>query len=306
MIRALSLPAKLAVKSLETPVTQHCNLRCAACDHASPFLAKSFLDVSLLARDLDVLGRAMRAEEFRLVGGEPLQHPVLLSIIDAIRESRIAKRIVVVTNGMLLHKMDRQFWRAVDKVWLSIYPGVSLPLSLAAIEELCREHGVAFAPRPTNEFRVALVNNRIDDPGLVRAIYADCKTAHLWKCYTVFNGYFYKCSKSSVMRERLLRLGIVQEDSPVDGVDLRSGRRLKSRLRAYLQSREPLASCQACLGTSGPSIPHHQLNAAALRAAAHEDHGALIERIRQEHLDSIERASDRQALASGQDSATRP
>jgi hypothetical protein len=292
-IGALLLPLrKLAVESLETPVTQHCNLRCNACDHASPLHPKSFLDVKLLARDLDLLSRVMRAEEFRLVGGEPLQHPELLSIIDLIRTRGIAKRIVVVTNGMLLHKMEQRFWKAVDKVWLSIYPGVSLPLSLAAIEGLCRDHDVKFEPRPTNEFRISLVNNRIDDLDLVEAIYRDCKTAHLWKCYTVFNGFFYKCSKSSVMRDRLLRLGIVHEDSPRDGVDLRSRWRLKSRLRAYLQSQEPLASCQACLGTSGPLIPHHQLNANALRAAAEEDHSAVIDQLRQRYKSSVASGSD--------------
>ncbi|HET6621055.1 MAG TPA: radical SAM protein [Dongiaceae bacterium] len=306
-MRTFLLPIrKLAVESLETPLTQHCNLRCAACDHASPFHSKSFLDMNLLARDLDVLSRVVRAEEFRLVGGEPLQHPELLSIIEVIRKARIAKRIVVVTNGMLIHKMDQRFWRAIDKVWLSIYPGVSLPLPLAAIEDLCREHDVEFAPRPTNEFRIALVNNRIDDHGLVKAIYRDCKTAHHWKCYTVFNGYFYKCSKASVMRERLLRLGIVREDSPRDGVDLRSRRRLKSRLQAYLRSQEPLASCQACLGTSGPLIPHRQLNADALRAAADEDHSALIDQMRQRHMNSIKRDSNGQVGFLDQERSIRP
>lgn len=293
IVRALSLPVRrLAVKSLEAPLTQHCNLRCAACDHASPFQPKSFLDVRGLARDLDVLSRAMRADEFRLVGGEPLQHPELLSIIELVRKTRIAKRIVVFTNGMLLHKMDRRFWQGVDKITLSIYPGVSLPLPLAEIEDLCREHDVTFEPRPINKFRVALVNNRIDDPALVRTIYRECKTAHHWKCYTVFNGYFYKCSKASVMRDRLLQLGIVEKHSPIDGVDLRSRWRLKSRLRAYLDSQEPLASCQACLGTSGPLIPHHQLNASALRAAAAEDHSALIDQLRQQRMDSVAGGSD--------------
>jgi len=288
---------RLEVESIETPLTQHCNLRCAACDHASPFRPKSFLEVGPFARDLGVLSRAMRAEEFRLVGGEPLQHPELLSIIDVIRRTGIAKRIVVVTNGMLIGKMDQRFWQAVDKVWLSIYPGVSLPLPLAAIEDLCREHGVELESRPTNEFRISLVNNRIEDTGLVEAIYRDCKTAHLWKCYTVLNGHFYKCSKASVMRERLLQLGIVHEHSPRDGVDLRSRWRLKSRIRAYLRSQEPLASCQACLGTSGPSILHHQLNANALRAAAEEDHGALIDQLRQRQMGTRETAPDGQVRA---------
>lgn len=269
----------LEVKSLEVPVTQHCNLRCAACDHGSPLLGKSFLDLERFAQDLSVLKWAMRTDEFRLVGGEPLQHPQLLSIIEVIRRSAIAKQIVLVTNGTLLHKADLALWREIDRLWLSIYPGVSLPLPLQKIEDLCREYNVRFDPRPTNKFRVVLMNNPIDDIDLVRSNYRECKSAHVWKCYTVLNGYFYKCSKSSVMRERLVRLGILHQDNPVDGVDLRSRWRLKSRLRAYLESQEPLASCRACLGSSGPLIPHHQLNARALRGEVEKDHRPLIKRL---------------------------
>jgi organic radical activating enzyme len=270
---------KLEVKSLEVPVTQHCNLRCVACDHGSPLLGKSFLDLDQFAQDLTVLKWAMQTDEFRLVGGEPLQHPQLLSVIEVIRRSAIAKQIVLVTNGTLLHKADQALWRVIDRLWLSIYPGVSLSLSLQEIEDLCHEYNVRFDPRTTNNFRTVLMNNPIDDIDLVRSNYRECKTAHVWKCYTVLNGYFFKCSKSSVMRERLIRLGILHENSPVDGVHLRSRWRLKSRLEAYLESQEPLASCRACLGTSGPLIPHRQLNARALRAESEEDHTPLIKQL---------------------------
>lgn len=283
--------ARLAVNSLEIPLTQHCNLRCAACDHASPFNPQSFLDIKQIRSDLDVLGHAMCAKELRLVGGEPLQHPDLLAIMDVARSAGIAQRVVVVTNGMLLHKMEEPFWTAVNKIRLSLYPGVSLPLPLTEIEELCRRHNVELDTRTQDKFRISLVNNRIEGADFVKAIYKDCKTAHVWKCYTVHDGYFYKCSKSSVMRDRLLQLGVVTKDSPRDGIDLRSPADLKSRLSAYLQSREPLASCQACLGTWGPSIPHRQLNAAALRAEAAEDHRALIDQVRLKHQNRIKDGS---------------
>src|SRR5262245_48374811 len=219
----------LEVQSLEVPVTQHCNLRCAACDHGSPLLGKSFLDLEQFAQDLTVLKWAMRTNEFKLVGGEPLQHPQLLSIIEVIRRSGIAKQIVLITNGMLLHKAEQALWREIDVLWLSIYPGVSLPLSLQEIEDLCHEYGVRFDPRRTNNFRTVLMNNPIDDIDLVRSNYRTCKTAHVWKCYTVLNGHFYKCSKSSVMRERLVRLGILHENSPVRSEERRVGKEAGAR-----------------------------------------------------------------------------
>jgi molybdenum cofactor biosynthesis enzyme MoaA len=56
---------RIEVRSIETPLTDHCNLKCAGCDHASPHMGASFLDVDSLADDLTVLSSAMKAEEFR-------------------------------------------------------------------------------------------------------------------------------------------------------------------------------------------------------------------------------------------------
>jgi organic radical activating enzyme len=156
-------PSLIRVKSLETPVTRHCNLRCAACDHASSYLSKSFLDAGQFERDLNVLKKAMTADEFRMVGGEPLQHPELETLIEIVRRSGIAGRVVLVTNGVLLDKASDRLWQSIDRLWLSIYPGVSLGLPLDEIEARCRENNVVLDARPTHQFRVVLVNNRIED-----------------------------------------------------------------------------------------------------------------------------------------------
>jgi organic radical activating enzyme len=270
-------PSLIRVKSLETPVTRHCNLRCAACDHASSYLSKSFLDAGQFERDLNVLKKAMTADEFRMVGGEPLQHPELETLIEIVRRSGIAGRVVLVTNGVLLDKASDRLWQSIDRLWLSIYPGVSLGLPLDEIEARCRENNVVLDARPTHQFRVVLVNNRIEDKGLVGEIYRECKTAHVWKCFTVRNGYFYKCSKGSIMRDRLHHLGIYEDDDAVDGVSLDTTEKLGDRLQAYLDSREPLRACRFCLGTSGPLVPHRQQNKRALDAEIAADHRQLIQ-----------------------------
>jgi hypothetical protein len=269
----------MQVNSLETPVTQHCNLKCAGCDHASPLLPQSFLDIDQFERDLDVLNGAMHAHEFRLVGGEPLQHPELQRIIGIVKKSGIAERIVLVTNGVLLGKATPELWRSIDQLWMSIYPRVSLGLPLEEIEGLCRENGVEFDPRVTDEFRVVLLNNPIDNPKLVSKIYRECKTAHEWKCYTVLDGQFFKCSKASVMNARLRMLGIPHDAGATNGVALHSGAGLEQRLQAYIQSQEALPACRFCLGTSGPLVAHRQLNARGVEAAKREDHSTLIQQL---------------------------
>jgi organic radical activating enzyme len=274
----MARPRVIKVNSLETPITRHCNLRCAACDHASSYLSKSFLNVEKFERDLRLLAKAMVAEEFRVVGGEPLQHPELQSIIDIVRASGIARRIVLITNGVLIDKAPARLWQSIDKLWLSIYPGVSLGLGLDEIEARCRDNNVVFFPKPTKQFRIVLLNNPIEDKTFLGQVYRECKTAHVWKCYTVLNGVFFKCSKASIMEDRLHQLGIDDEDA-VNGVTLDTEEDLIERLQVYLDSAEPISACRFCLGTSGPQTPHRQQNRRALDAEMREDHRPLIRRL---------------------------
>jgi organic radical activating enzyme len=270
----------IRVKSIETPVTDHCNLKCAGCDHISPHITVKYVEANQLAADLSVLRRAMRADEFRLVGGEPLQHPQLNAVLDAIRESAIAERIVLVTNGLLLYRADPHVWRSIDKLWLSVYPGVRLALSLDQIRAKCEANNVVFDPRPTNQFRRVVLSQAIADSDLVQSIYDDCKAAHQWKCYTVAKGRFFKCTKPALVKERLALVGTKYEETLPDGVDLHSGWFLRSRLRRYLESKAPLSACRYCLGTAGPSFDHHQMNRQELAGELAADQAGMVASVR--------------------------
>ena len=105
----------IRVRGIETVVTDHCNLKCANCNQASPHLAESFLDPDELKADLASLSQVMRAEEFRLFGGEPLQHPQVDRIVEVIRDSGISRRITLITNGLLLHRASDHLWRSIDR-----------------------------------------------------------------------------------------------------------------------------------------------------------------------------------------------
>lgn len=95
---------KLRRPAIEFNLTQHCNLRCAHCDHASSMLPKGFADLTSFTRDVEVLSTVLSAGEFKFVGGEPLLHPQLLDFLRVAKESQIADRLILVTNGVLLHK----------------------------------------------------------------------------------------------------------------------------------------------------------------------------------------------------------
>lgn len=118
------MPDPLFVRSVEYPIVEHCNLSCQHCDHASPLLPKRFANLDRYSRDLDALSPVLHAQEFRLLGGEPLLHPDLLDFLSVARKSQIANTITLVTNGTLLHQAPSELWKLIDRLWVSVYPRV--------------------------------------------------------------------------------------------------------------------------------------------------------------------------------------
>jgi len=277
MILTKSTPEVLQVKSLEAPLTEHCNLKCAGCNQASPHMEEKSLAVKELARDLSVLTKVMKTNEFKVLGGEPLQHPELDQILEVIRKSEITRKIVLVTNGMLLHRTDAHIWKSIDKIWLSIYPNVRLKWALSEIEAQCKKHDVQLELHPSDQFRRAVINQEITDSDLVQKIYDNCKSVHAWKCYTVVNGRFFKCSKATLIKKRLAITGTAYKEVPRDGVELHPHWFLRQRLERYLASKTPLGACRYCLGTSGPSFNHHQMKRAELKSELLRDETEAIE-----------------------------
>jgi hypothetical protein len=110
-------------------------------------------------------------------------------------------------------------------------------------------------------------------------LYDHCKLAHEWRCYTIYDGFFYKCSPAPfVPRFVKQRGGDLQ--APTDGVSLHANADLAGALRAYLQSGQPLAACRHCLGSSGFDFPLRMLTRHERRQALERnegDHRSLVD-----------------------------
>lgn len=269
---------KLTRLSVEYSLTEHCNISCYACAHASPVLPEKFADLAGFTRDFEALAAAFHARELRIVGGEPLLHPELLQFLREGRRIGIADAIVVFTNGVLLHRMPAAFWQAIDELRISLYPGVRLRLDEDACRRLAAAHGVKLAFLRYEAFGQTLVGRHIGDPALIRSIYRACRTAT--ECHTVHDGRFYKCPMAPVMGGWLALHKVGYRSPPGDSVALHGNRRLREALARYLDDREPLAACSYCLGTSGQAVPHRQLNRAGCEAWLEEDSRVLIDAVR--------------------------
>lgn len=260
---------------IEFNVVEHCNLRCHACDHGAPLTPPRFASPARFADDVSRLSRVMHVGELRLLGGEPLLHPKLFEFADMARHAGLADKIVLVTNGVLLHRMPVEVWSRIDRLWLSQYPGAASPTTRERAAELCREHGVEFHLDVKDEMFLTLLNQPIESPELVETIFLQCKSAHEWCCHTLHEGRYTKCPTAALLPERLRRMGVRFEAEPRDSV-LLDQPDLAARLETYLAEERPLAACAWCLGSSGPPLPSRQLDQAGLAAWAREDHRDVV------------------------------
>jgi GTP 3',8-cyclase len=244
---------KLSRLSFDYNLTEHCNLSCCECDHASPLLPKKFASVEAFSRDLTALASIFHSQQLRILGGEPLLHPRLIDFLTEARRIGIADSIVLVTNGVLLHKAPPELWGLIDELWISAYPGIKRKLDDEECARICKAHNVRLKINDYEVFYKTLVNNCINDPELVKVIFRDCKNAGEWSCHTVHDGRFYKCSIAPFMGARLALRGVAF-DNPVDGVALHDNANLYEEVDRCLNDQTPLAACSYCLGTSGPPV----------------------------------------------------
>ncbi|MCL1993242.1 MAG: radical SAM protein, partial [Spirochaetes bacterium] len=128
----------------ETDIVGHCNLNCNCCAHFSPLVKEYFVKPETFEKDFARLSQLAGRdnENIDIMGGEPLLHPQLLKILEIARKY-FDGPVNIVTNGLLLEKMDGSFWDACRKnkirVKVTSYP---IKLDRQKIKRLAREHSV--------------------------------------------------------------------------------------------------------------------------------------------------------------------
>jgi len=243
---------KIAPPSIcEINIVDHCNLRCTDCDHAAPAVAPRIAKSDIVLRDLLLLSKSYKAESLKIIGGEPLLHPDLPSIVHAVRESGICNHVVLVTNGTLLHHMDGDIWDALDEVELSVYPETRklLDMNMSTILQNTEKYKVRLSRYLYEYFRVAFSLVGTSDMSLTRRIYKTCLRARIWGCQSIYEGYFFKCPQC-IYIPQILKQSIAY-DYKKDGIRITGDFNFQDTLKNYLMSPEPLNACRYCLGGIG-------------------------------------------------------
>lgn len=249
---------KIQNVTCEINISLHCNLSCRACAHLSPVSPYYNMEPEILSRDLDLLAKYYHVEHIRFIGGEPLLHPGILELIDITLKSGITEKVRVVTNGVLLWKMPEDFWKKVQEVHVTAYPGKEMsPEQLEEYYLKSQKYNVTLRVDFIDHFRESFSTSGNKDNPLIQDIYNTCTIFHFLRSHTLHEGYLYKCPQSF-----FLPMFLKNEDLAcvnIDGIKLKDSPDFGEELLAYLESPDVLKSCKYCLACAGREIPAEQI-----------------------------------------------
>jgi hypothetical protein len=233
---------KVLLDACEAHIIYACNLSCRACNHAMPAVHGAPTSPGDLRRDLNALARVAHARRLRILGGEPLLHPEIDTLLAEARAVGIADEIHVVTNGLLLERMTPRFWELVDRVVVSLHTRLRLRLP--------RPHAAKVITEKGTRFRETFSLQRNADAALVERVRATCTVGA--RCVGLVEGRFYPCMRAPYI---VRAVGLPPE---TDGLSL-DGLTPETLVEALAAAPAELRACEYCVGTAGAPFPVTQL-----------------------------------------------
>ena len=128
----------------ETDVVDHCNLNCKSCHHFSSVADQNFVKTEVFEKDFARLSQlaGRNNENIDIMGGEPLLHPEISRLAEIARKY-FDGPVNIVTNGLVLEKMNEVFWESCRKnnirLIVTSYP---IKLDVKRIKELAKNNNV--------------------------------------------------------------------------------------------------------------------------------------------------------------------
>lgn len=225
---------------LEFHIADHCNLNCAACEHFSGLAEEKLHGAEGIRRDLSRLsGLIEDIGVIRILGGEPLLNPEVADIIRAARSVYKIAQIHIVTNGLLLDRVSRDFFHAcVDcdaTIHISFYPPM-IPKQ-GRIESILKAEGVNYLLAGFNSsFRkkytlVPHDNGRAVFENCIQACCNNLYDGRMAACFLPFTQtYFNNC---------------FDKDIPCgEAISIYDSSLTTEKLKKFLQ--QPLERCRYC------------------------------------------------------------
>lgn len=225
-------------------LTEHCNANCKSCAHFCPVAQDGFADIVQFEKDMNRLSELANGEMryIDLLGGEPLLNPQLSDFINIARRAFPTGALRIITNGLLLAKMNDEFWSAcekfVDNIVISKY---YKNVDYDSLVELAKSKGVdCYYIDYTN---VGFWSNETDSKGLNDPVYSFNHCIQANNCHFLQNGKLYTCVKPATIHHFNKYFSANFKVSEKDGIDIYKAKSIDEILE-YLA--KPIPFCRYC------------------------------------------------------------
>ena len=243
---------------LEYFAVDHCSLKCYGCSQCSPYLNEHFSDYKVFERSLKILKKHLRPRKLTILGGEPLLHPDIDSIIKITKTSGMFEEIHITTNGTNIGKMSCDFWRNIDVLAISKYPSNSdnIDRMISEVRKKCELYNVKLEIRDMKIFKHIVLSEENADKNIIKEVFNKC--IYKFYCHTLSDDKIFRCSPVVNFNKHKNKNNFAPYNNN-DYLKIEDSDCFRIALFNYLNSTKPLDGCRFCLGTSGKEFSHRQM-----------------------------------------------
>lgn len=191
---------RVHIANLEMNISYGCNLKCEYCAHLGRFM-KGIVPLDALLLWYRSWNQKIHPYNVRVMGGEPLLHPHLESVLYETKNHWKDSHVELVTNGLLLPKMKDSVFVALKKIGANVTVSKHFDdpyynrLLIAGIDTL-KQHGIE--PKIVKSNGNWMKYYRIDEQG--HAVPYQSNPTNAWKncfvknrCTTLIDNCLYRC-----------------------------------------------------------------------------------------------------------------
>jgi MoaA/NifB/PqqE/SkfB family radical SAM enzyme len=231
--------------TLEIQLADHCNLNCIGCSHFSNIAEESFLDVNEFEKDCKKLAQLIKKypRKIHLCGGEPLLHKEISKIIAITRSNFPDSIIKILTNGILLDRMDTSFWNACKQynIIINITP-YPININVKKICEISYEYDIHLESSLEDGYKMKFRKEVYDTSGSqnFKKSYKNCGRK---ACHQLSNNKLYVCPAIPYIKSFNKYFNKNIEVKPEDYIDIYHTNNIKEILKYF---KKPLPFCKYC------------------------------------------------------------
>jgi len=245
-------PDKLFLRSVDIIITERCSLKCRDCSNLTQYYKDpKDCDIKELIKSIDAFCNIMdEANEFRVIGGEPLMNKESHLIIKRLINEPKVKRVVIYTNGTIVPREEQIEYLKHKKVLFIITDYGQLSRNLSALTQKLSSNNISFyvgkAQRWTNCAKIGRHYRNLEGQ---KEIFKNCCAKNT---FTISDGKLYRCPFAA----NAARLQAVPEfkDDYINFLQEFQKEvnipEIKKKIKAFLLKKEFLKTCDFCNGRS--------------------------------------------------------